>query len=59
MMISDIRPDDLRTLATMASVDADWVARAKAALIAAADEWESANGALLDEIDYVTYCGTD
>jgi hypothetical protein len=59
MMISDIRPDDLRALANVASVDADWVARAKAALIAAADAWESANGALLDEIDYVTYCGTD
>jgi hypothetical protein len=59
MISSDIRPDDLRALANVASVDADWVARAKAALIAAADEWESANGALLDEIDYVTYCGTD
>ena len=58
-MISDIRPDDLRALANAASIDADWVARAKAAMIAAADSWESANGALLDEIDYVTYCGTD
>jgi len=59
MMIGDIRPDDLRALANEASVDTEWVARAKAALIAAADEWDSTNGALLDEIDYVTYCGTD
>lgn len=58
-MISDIRPDDLRALANAAQVDAEWVARAKEALIAAADEWESANSALLDEIDYVTHCGTD
>ncbi len=56
-MINDIKPDDLRALANAASLDADWVARAKSALIAAADEWESSAGALLDEIDYVTYCG--
>jgi hypothetical protein len=59
MMIGDIRPDDLRALAHVASVDAEWVARAKAALIAAADAWESTTGVLLDEIDDVTYCGAD
>lgn len=56
-MISNIKPDDLRALANVASLNADWVARAKAALIAAADEWEFSAGALVDEIDYVTYRG--
>ena len=56
-MDRDIRPDDLRTLAAAASLDADWVARAKAALISAADAWESSEGALMDEVDYATYCG--
>jgi len=56
-MDDDIRPDDLRTLAAAASVDADWVARAKAALLLAADAWESSEGALMDDVDYATYCG--
>jgi len=34
-----IRPDDLRALAEQAAVSPEWVERAKAALIAAADEW--------------------
>jgi len=56
-MDRDIRPDDLRTLAAEASVDANWVARAKAALITAADAWESSEGALMDDVDCATYRG--
>ena len=56
-MDGEVQPDDLRRLANTAGVDADWVARAKAALVAAADAWESSEGALMDEVDYATYCG--
>ncbi len=55
-MDDELKPDDLRALANTATVDPAWVARAQAALIAAADAWESSNGALLDDLDYVTYC---
>lgn len=58
-MDRDIRPDDLRTLAAAARVDADWVARAKAALIAAPDAWEPSEGALIDDVGYATYCGDE
>jgi hypothetical protein len=53
-----LRPDDLRALANAAAVDADWVARAKAALIEAAEQWEWAELQLLDEIEIATY-GSD
>jgi len=53
-----LRPDDLKTLADAAVVDADWVARAKAALIEAAEAWEWAELQLLDEIEIATF-GSD
>lgn len=56
-MDREIGPDDLRTLAGTAGVDANWVIRAKAALITAADAGESSEGALMDDVDYATYCG--
>lgn len=57
-MTQPLRPDDLRALANAAAVDADWVARAKAALIEAAEQWEWAELQLLDEIEIATY-GSD
>jgi len=53
-----LRPDDLRALANAAVADADWVARAKAALVEAAEQWEWAELQLLDEIEIATY-GSD
>jgi hypothetical protein len=57
-MTKPLRPDDLRTLANAAAIDAGWVARAKAALIEAAEEWESAELQILDEIEIATF-GSD
>jgi acyl-CoA reductase-like NAD-dependent aldehyde dehydrogenase len=57
-MISNIKPDDLRALANVASLNADWVARAKAALVEAAEQWEWAELQILDEIEIATY-GSD
>ncbi len=57
-MTKPLRPDDLRALANAAVADADWVARAKAALVEAAEQWEWAELQLLDEIEIATY-GSD
>lgn len=56
-MDRDIRPDDLcgPWRRRPAQTPIGW--RAKAALITAADAWESSEGALMDDFDYATHCG--
>jgi hypothetical protein len=52
---SEATPDSLRALAEAPIADPAWIAKAREALLAAADGWESAQLQVLDEIEAGSY----
>jgi hypothetical protein len=53
----DATPDSLRALANAPIADAAWIAKAREALVVAADAWEGANLQVLDEIEAGSFGG--
>lgn len=52
---ADVTPDSLRALAQAPIADPAWIAKAREALAAAAEGWESAQLQILDEIEAGSY----